>query len=223
MQIRIAATIAALMATQSFAQLPNAPVLQNAWATPGIVAAANVGGSSDGSVYAGAVSWAPGTGRFQLSAGLGAASRKGFSSRTAYGVRVAVPFAGSSTFGFAAFAGIGGTTGSGVAVEDTLGIPLAADSIPWTTEIPIGVAIGWRHAIGASHGLSVYATPTFITYSGGSHNGNVFRAAIGADVGITSSIGATAGIDFGGTKPRGFGGPSSTQFGVGVSYAFGRR
>lgn len=206
------------------AQLPNAPILQNAWATPGIVGALNVAGSSDGSVYAAAAGWSPGSGRFQLSGGLGLQNRTGTGTKAAYGVRAAIPFGGaSSTFGFAAFAGIGGGGTNSISVADTLGRPLKADSIPWTTQIPIGAAIGWRHAIGATHGLSVYATPAYVFYTGGSKNGGLFRAAIGADVGITKAIGATAGVDFGSSRPRGLGGPSTAQYGLGVSYAFGRR
>ena len=221
-----AAVALVVLTGSAAAQLPAAPVLQNAWATPGIVAAVNVAGASNNSIYAAAASW--GASRFQISGGIGVPSRSGTAvgtgSKTAYGVRVAVPFGGaSSAFGFAAFAGIGGTSGSGVKVADTLGIPAAADSVPWTTEVPLGVSIGWRRAIGSNHGLSVYATPAYINYSGGSRSSGLFRVGLGADFGITSSIGATVGADFGGTRPSRLGGPSSTQFGAGVSYAFGRR
>lgn len=215
------------IAASAGAQMPGAPVLQNAWATPGIVVAANYGGSSDGSVFAGAAGWAPGGGRFQVSGGIGYQSQTGASGRTVYGARVAVPFLGgaSSTFGFAGFAGVGGgpskTTSSVVTLPS--GIVVAGDSTSFTTEIPLGVAVGWRHAIGSNHGLSLYATPAYVLYSGGSKNGGLFRAALGADFGITSSLGATAGVDFGGKRARGFGGPTASQFGAGISYALGRR
>jgi len=92
-----------------------------------------------------------------------------------------------------------------------------------TGQFPIGAAVGYRKAIGSNHGVSVYATPSYVFFTGGTKTENLFRAAIGADVGITSSFGATAGVEFGQTRPRGFGGPSGTSYGVGVSYAFGRQ
>jgi hypothetical protein len=199
------------------AQIPGIPVLQNAWATPGIVGAVDVGGGSDGSVYAAAASWAPGSGRFQLSGGGGFRTRTGASSGGVYGVRAAIPLGGaSSSFGFGAFAGIGG--GSAGKSKNSF-----VDSTVSTTEIPVGAAIGWRHAIGATHGLSVYATPSYVFFTGGSKNDGLVRAAIGADVGITKAIGATVGAEFGGTRPRGFGGPSGALFGVGLSYALGHK
>jgi hypothetical protein len=196
------------------AQMPGAPILQDAWATAGFVGAVNIGGGS-GSVYAGAVSWTPGTGRFELSGGLGFQSRTGLSSRTVYGVRAAIPFGGaSSTFGFAAFAGIGGGSGR----RST-----SADSAVNTAEIPVGAAIGWRHALGANHGLSVFASPAFVFFTGGAKSGGLFRTGVGADFGITPSLGVTAGLDLGGSRARAVGGPNGVLYGVGVSYAFGRR
>lgn len=197
------------------AQMPSAPILQDAWAAAGFVGAVNLGGGSDGSVYAGAVSWTPGSGRFELSGGLGFQSRTGLGSRAVYGLRAAIPFGGaSSTFGFAAFAGIGGGSGK----RST-----GADSAANTGEIPVGAAIGWRHALGASHGLSVFASPAFVFFTGGAKSGGLFRTGLGADFGITPSLGVTAGVDLGGSRARAVGGPSGILYGVGVSYAFGRR
>ena len=211
-------------AETAVAQIPGAPVLQNVWATPGIVGAIDVGSGSGGSVYAAAGSWTPGSGRFELSGGLGY-QRLGDNagSRGVYGVRAAMPFGGaSSTFGFGAFAGIGG--GPSKAVADTVITPggrLIADSATSTLEIPVGVAVGWRHTIGATHGVSIYASPSYTFYSGGSSgNGGLIRGAIGADFGITSKLGATVGFEFGGTREGGLGGPTGSLFGVGVSYAF---
>jgi len=215
MAVGMGASIVAAGALRAHAQIPGAPILQNAWATPGLVGALNFGGGSDGSVYAAAASWSPASGRFQLSGGGGGQTRSGKGSRGVYGVRVAIPFgAAQGSFGFAAFAGLGGGSG---------GTSAFPDSISSTTEVPIGVGIGWRHAIGANHGLSVYGTPAYVLFSGGSKNGSLFRGSLGSDVGITPSLGATVGVEFGGTRPRGYGGPSGTIFGLGVSYAFGRR
>ena len=41
------------------AQMPNAPVLQNVWTTPGAVLALNLAGGSQGSVYGAAASFSP--------------------------------------------------------------------------------------------------------------------------------------------------------------------
>jgi hypothetical protein len=220
--LRIAATAVIVLSASANAQMPGAPVLQNAWATPGLVGAVDLSGGSDGSTYAAAVGWTPGSGRFQLSGGFGAQTRTGLGSRSVYGVRAAIPFGGpSSTFGFAAFAGIGGSSGAKKTTNPVAGT--AVVDVPSTTQIPLGAAIGWRKAIGSNHGLSVYGTPSYVLFSGGSKSGGLFRASIGADAGITSSIGATLGIEFGGTRPRAVGGPSGTLYGLGISYAFGRR
>jgi hypothetical protein len=226
--LRFAAIAAVILAASAGAQIPGLPVLQNVWASPGVVGALDIGGGSDGTTYAGAIGWTPGSGRFQLSAGVGARTRKAGGSGASYGARVAMPFGGaSSTFGFAAFAGIGGgpavsTPASTISFNNGNAVTVP-DSVSSTTEVPLGAAIGWRRAIGSNHGISVYADPAYVLFSGGSKTQGLFRAAVGVDVGITNSLGATVGVEFGGTRARGFGGPSGTQFGVGVSYAFGKR
>lgn len=211
----LAGAAALAFTARAGAQMPGAPILQDAWATAGFVGAVNVGGGADGSVYAGAFAWTPGSGRFQLSGGLGYHSRTGLSSRGVYGLRAAIPFGSpTSTFGMAAFAGLGGGSGGG---------STTADSAASSTQIPIGAAIGWRRAIGASHGLSLFASPAFVFHTGGAKSGGLFRVGLGADFGITSSLGATAGFDFGGSRARAVGGPSGVLYGVGVSYVFGHR
>lgn len=201
-----------MLAVSAEAQLPSTPILQNAWASSGTVGAIDIGGGSDGTSYAGAVSF--GASRFQFSGGLGYQTRNGMGSRTGYGARAAMLFGGANgAFGFGAFAGIGGGNGSNT----------AADSVTSTTQIPLGVALGWRKAFGETHGVSVYADPAYVMYSGGSKSGGLFRLGLGADYGITSSLGATVGAELGATRARGLGGPSGVLFGAGVSYAFGRR
>lgn len=196
--------------------MPSAPVLQNAWATPGVVGAINVGGGSDGTVYAAAASWTPASGRFEVSGGAGAQNRTGAGSRGVYGVRVAMPLMGGATssVGIVGFAGAGGGGGTKAG---------AADSTVSTSQIPIGVAVGWRRALGATHGFSVYASPSYTFLSGGSKSGGLVRTAAGADIGITTSIGVTAGVEFGQTRAKAVGGPSGTLYGFGVAYAFGHR
>src|ERR1051325_11829407 len=47
-----------VLSSPAAAQMPGAPVLQNAWRSPGLVVAADFAGGS-GSLYGGAVGWAP--------------------------------------------------------------------------------------------------------------------------------------------------------------------
>lgn len=212
--IRIAAVAAVVLAVSAGGQMPDAPVLQNAWSTPGLVGAVDIGGGSGGTAYAGAVSFGAG-GRLQLSGGIGYQTRTGMGARTVYGIRAAVPFSSpTSSFGFAAFAGVGGGSGSR---SD------AADSVVSTTQVPLGLALGWRRAIGSAHGISLYTSPSYVLHSGGSKSGGLVRVGLGADVGLTNSMGVTVGTELGQTRPRGVGGPSGVLFGLGVSYAFGRR
>jgi hypothetical protein len=222
--LRVAGLIATIAAVSADAQMPGAPVLQNAWSTPGIVGALNVTGGSDGSTYAAAGSWTPGSGRLQFSGGVGYHTRTGSGSSVAYGARLAMPFGGaSSSFGFAAFAGIGGGGTGTTKTTPSLPVDTLTDSTASTAQIPVGVGIGWRHAFGGARGVSFYATPSYVFHTGGSHAGGLFRTAVAADFGITPRIGATAGIEFGATRSRAIGGPSGTLYGIGVSYALGRR
>lgn len=210
--LRLAAAAAVILAASANAQMPSAPVLQNAWSAPGAVGAVNISGGADGTAYAGAVSF--GASRFQFSGGIGYQSRTDMPARSGYGLRAAMLFGGAnSAFGVGAFAGVGGGNTSST----------GADSVANKTEIPLGVALGWRKAFGGTHGVSLYADPAYVLYSGGAKSGGLFRVGLGADFGITSSIGATIGAEFGATRPRGVGGPSGILYGGGISYAFGRR
>jgi hypothetical protein len=218
MHHRTAMTLAVLAcATRAAAQMPGAPLLQNAWASPGVVGAVNFAGGSDGPIYGAAVALATSSARLQLSGGIGIRSGTGSGSRTnsVYGVRLALPFGGQTgAFGLAAFAGVG--AGASVSASP-------ADSLASTTIFPIGAAIGWRHALGATAGFSVYATPSYIFFTGESSQTGLVRASLGVDVGLTKAIGITVGTEFGQGRPRAEGGPSGTLFGLGLSYALGRR
>src|SRR4029079_18825958 len=100
-----------------------------------------------------------GGGRLQLGGGLGFETRTGRSSRAAYGARVAIPLgAASSSFGFAAFAGVGGgAAGTNATAPPNPGGVVFPDTTASSLQIPVGASIGWRKAIGSSHGVSVYA------------------------------------------------------------------
>ncbi|MFL5613334.1 MAG: hypothetical protein ACJ796_06700 [Gemmatimonadaceae bacterium] len=194
------------------AQMPGSPVLQNAWANPGLTAAFNFSHLSGASSYAGAVAWSPGSARFQLSGGVGAQTRSNSSTSAAYGVRLNVPVIGAtSSLGVSLFAGYGAISGGTI------------DSSVTKALIPIGATVGFRKAIGETHGLSIYASPVYeaVNRGGGASNVGIFRGDVGLDVGITSAIGLTLGVEFGGSQPQGSGKPSGTAFGGAISYAIG--
>lgn len=194
------------------AQMPGSPTLQNAFVNPGITAAvdfANLGGSSS---YAAAAAWAPGSARAQLSAGIGFQTRSGSSTRMIYGARLNFPvFGAGRSFGLSVFGGYGGLSGGTV------------DSTVAKALVPIGATVSYRMAIGSSRGISLYGSPIYeaVARGGGASSSSVFRGSIGLDIGITSAIGATLGMELGGKYDATTGKPSGTAFGAAISYAIG--
>lgn len=203
------------MSTVAHGQMPGTPVLQNAWAAPGIVLAVDIGGGSSkssGSTYGGAAAWSPGGGRFQLSGGVGIQSATGSSSRVVYGARAATPLKEmmGGNLGVAAFVGVGG------------GAAKAGDTTTATSIVPAGLAIGYRKAIGvAGRGFSVYADPNYQYQSGPKDKKGYFRVGFGLDAGITPKFGVTVGAESGATAALGKVGPRGTQWGLGVSMKLG--
>jgi hypothetical protein len=194
------------------AQMPGTPILQNAFANPGITAAIDAAGLGGASSYAAAVAWAPGSGRGQLSAGVGIQTRTNASTHTIYGARVNFPILGAAkSVGLGVFAGYGGLAGG------------AADSSTMKSVVPVGATVSYRMALGTGHGMSLYGSPIYesITRGGGAARVSVFRWALGLDVGITSALGATIGVELGQKEPLGAGKPSGTAFGGAISYAIG--
>jgi hypothetical protein len=213
----VAPAIVAISGAVPFAQaqLPGAPVLQNAWATPGMVVALDIAGGSagSGSTYAGAIGWTPGNGRFQFSGGAGMQSATGTSSRGVFGARVAMPITQmmAGNLGIAGFVGIGGGAGG------------TKDSTRVTSVIPVGVALGYRRAIGgAGRGFSIFADPDYQFQSASKTKKGFFRVGVGVDAGITSRFGITLGLESGGTAAKGLVGPHGTTYGIGVSMKLGR-
>ena len=199
--------------------MPATPVLQNAWTNAGITVAGNYGRRSDASAYALALAWAPKGSRFQLSLGGGILDDT-ISSRGAYGGRLSVPlfsFAGGR-LGTAAFGGVGFASGPGGLRESAF---------------PVGVALGFRHAFGATRGISVYAAP-FALLIRSKRDANppqvgldtatvLFRASVGVDVTLASQFGITVGYEDGKrARPTEFG-PRSGVVGVALSYALRRQ
>ena len=217
----------ALIAAPSVAtaQLPGMPVLQNAFGNPGLTVAGNAGFGAGNSAYAFAMSFAPGSGRFQFSGGAGLYSPENGSGRGAWGLRAsgALFSAMGGAVGIGAFAGIGGAGGGGVNAGTPPGQSSGPEAVSW---IPVGASVGYRHALGATRGISLYAAPVFSWYSRGGDNtasGTVFRVSAGVDFGLTRAFGVTAGAEFGQSADENSLGPSGTSFGIGLSYALGAR
>ena len=201
------ALLALLHSGTARAQLPGTPVLQNAFTSSGFTAALDGGGGSGASAYALAGAWS--ATRLQLSLGLGMQSALG-ASRFAYGLRAAFPIlTGDGPLGFSVFAGLGGTSGA-----------KAADSVRNVQLVPLGATVGFRTA-SMLHGLSAYASPIYEHYSGGmlgQRGGNLFRAALGVDLGLTDALGLTVGTELGQSASTASRGPRGTSFGLGFSY-----
>lgn len=194
------------------AQMPGQPVIQNAFSNPGITVGVNVGRSSnDANGFAGAAAWAPSNGGFQLSIGGGVVRPNDGESVFAWGARAMLPIPLlklGDRFGIAAFTGAGGASDQGVS----------------QLNVPAGVAVGYRRAIGSSRGVSAYAAPFYSwsrTDSGdASEAGGKFRVSFGADITVVRKIGLTIGYETGAEARAGEAGPSGDIFGVGLSYAF---
>lgn len=204
-------------------QLPGVPTLQNAWANSGITAALNLGTGGGSRAGAVAAAWAPGSGRFQLSGGIGMRDAEAGGRGMALGARAAVPvlsFAGGA-LGVAGFAGVGSSR------EPDALIVATGDKGGTLTQVPIGAAVGYRRAFGFIRGLSVYGAPFYsynrLVVGDSSASGGAFRLSVGADVGITNRIGVSVGVETGAAAKDGKPGPLGSIWGLGASYALGRR
>ena len=215
--VRCAALVLASVAgaaRPAAAQMPGLPVIQNAFTARGFAVAGNYGYASNATGYGLALGWGPGSGMFQVSAGVGAFSPDSGRARTSFGGRVAVPVLRAGQSGRLAIAAF---AGAGVASRDSISHLL----------VPVGASIGFRSALGATRGFSVYAAPFYsITRrkreGQGVAKSSLFRGSLGVDVTLTPSLGVTAGVEAGATAKTGKPGPTGAQFGVGVSFAPGR-
>jgi hypothetical protein len=178
----------------------------------------NGGGGSGSSAFAAALGWAPASARFQVSAGAGVL-RSGGGSGGAFGARIAAPVLSrmNGNLGIAAFGGVGGGQGPRGDAGQRTGYAHA----------PLGAAVGYRRPLGATRVLSLYAAP----YAGFFRNdfgdsaksATLFRVSFGGDVALTRALGLTVGLEAGQNRASGAPGPSGIVWGVGASYAFGRR
>jgi hypothetical protein len=199
------------------AQMPATPVLQNAWANSGITIAANYGRITGASALAGALAWAPTNARFQLSLGGGAVHVDSGGGSGGYGARLAVPLVefAAGSIGTAIFGGVG-----------FFGRKAVRES-----SFPVGLSLGWRHALGTTRAVSAYVAPFYLlsrrkgTVNGAvkDEKGSVIRAAVGLDVTLASRLGMTIGYESGARAKDLAPGPRGGAFGVALSYALRRQ
>ena len=200
----------ALVAAESArAQMLGAPVLQNAFTNSGFTVGLDYGSGDHRQNYGGAVAWSPATAFFQLNAGVAYLKTTNASATATYGARMMVPVLGrSSAYGVAPFLGMGGANFDGI--ND------------W--QIPLGVAFGYRRAVGANgRGISAYVSPF---YSWGRVRENaqtsthaLFRVSVGVDAAVSQSVGVTVGYETGAKAGTGQPGATGGIFGLGASYA----
>jgi hypothetical protein len=202
------------------AQVPGAPVLQNAFSNAGLAFAANVGGGSGQSYFGLAAAWGLGSdGRFSVSGAAGA-QRANDATRGAYGARASMRIWSSAggSLGAGAFAGVGGAPST-----STDGI----ETNPSVMMIPAGVSIGYRRPMGTRRGISGYVSPFYRWVRLGSgtvvSSGSV-RVSGGVDFSFSPSLGITVGGEFGGAGKSAAGSNrSSGAIGAAVSFVPGGR
>ena len=166
--LRVAGLIATIAAVSADAQMPGAPVLQNAWGTPGVVGAVNITGGSEGRRTRRLA-----RGHLLLvdfSSAAGSATRRELATAQAAHTVFAwrcrsaerrARLASRRSPESAAAEATKRTTGGPLVIGDSL-----VDSTMSTAQIPVGVGIGWRRAIGGARGVSLYATPSYVFYTG---------------------------------------------------------
>ena len=213
-----AATSTLLFAGVAGAQVPGAPVLQNAFINPGLAIAANFGGSGQ-NYFGAAAAWGMSGGKLQLSGAAGAQRARG-ATRGAYGGRAAYSVWTSSggALGAAAFAGIGGAPRTKTNNAGTIVV-----TNPAVMSMPVGASIAYRRALG-SRGFSLHAAPFYAwtkTDSAAAVSSSAFRVSAGLDFAVSPSFGVTVGGETGAGKK----GSASRAgiFGAAITFVTGRR
>ncbi|AHG90172.1 hypothetical protein J421_2635 [Gemmatirosa kalamazoonensis] len=215
-------------------QLPGLPVFQGAFPAPGLAVGADVGRDAGRTMLAGAVGYGPRSGRFGLVAGAGVftASAPGFGgSRFAYGARFAlraVQFA-NQRLAITPFAGFGSTRAR-LTSGTVAGLPATPPDIGKVMQmdrIPLGIAAGGRFRIGDARALALSLAPAYTLdrRTGGSLDATKWnlRVAAVADLALTSRLGVSLASEFGQSTSLPEPGPTGSQIGLGVSFAFARR
>jgi hypothetical protein len=195
------------------AQLPGIPVIQNAFANPGLTIAVNYGQGDESKAYAGALAWAPGSARFQVTGGFGAFEPDDADRSSAWGARASVPITQTmmaGKLGIGAFAGVGGASRDDVSL----------------LHVPAGGSISWRTRLGERRGISIYAAPfyswTRVSFDDESQSKGLIRASFGVDVAVVPALGITVGYELGQNAGEDEPGATGGTFGVGISYALRR-
>jgi hypothetical protein len=92
------------------------------------------------------------------------------------------------------------------------------------TNVPVGLSVALRHALGSTRGISAYAAPFYRWTridSGTVVSTGSLAVSLGLDLAISQSFGATIGAEFAG---KGSGGASSAaSFGAALTFVPGRR
>ncbi|HEX6536171.1 MAG TPA: hypothetical protein VF041_16390 [Gemmatimonadaceae bacterium] len=209
--------LAAMLATAGVAgrgeaQVVGMPVLQNAFANPGLTIGLDWGTGAGANAYGIAGAWAPTRAFVQVSGGVALHDPDVGSKRTASGLRIMAPIpkVGGRNFGVAGFVGVGALR-AGHGTE---------------TLIPIGASVAYRRALGATRGVSIYAAP-FYSWSrfkqdSVSTSHGLVRFSVGVDAVVVPGFGLTVGYEGGARAHDGEPGPAGGLFGVGVSYALHR-
>ena len=210
--LALTGVLAALSTASS--QIPGSPVLQNAFANPGLAFAANFGGGGGQSLFALAAGWGLGSGRFLLSGAAGA-QRSNESTRGAYGARASMTAwtSAGGGLGAAVFAGVGGAPRT----RSATGMSNAA-----VFAIPAGITAGYRRNMGTKRGISAYVSPMYrwariSTDDDGTSSEGSVRLAVGLDFSFNPSLGVTAGAEMGSKKT------GASTFGAAVSWIPGGR
>ena len=200
---------ALVVAEPARAQMLGAPVLQNAFTNSGFTQGVDYGSGNHRQSYGGAVSWSPATAFLQLDAGVAYLKTTNASGTATYGARLMIPVLGrSSAYGVAPFLGMGGANFDGI--ND------------W--QIPLGVAFGYRRAVGTNgRGISAYVSP-FYSWARVRQNAQttthaLFRVSVGVDAAVSHSVGVTVGYETGAKAGTGQPGATGGIFGLGASYA----
>lgn len=213
--LAIAISVTLVAMSTALGQIPGAPVLQNAFANPGLAVAANFGGGGGQSLLALAAGWGLGSGRILVSAAAGA-QRVNEATRGAYGGRASMTAwtSAGGSLGIAGFAGIGGAPRT--RANDVM-------TNPAIFTVPLGLTVGYRRNIGTARGISAYASPIYrwtrlTADDDGTVSDNNFRFALGLDFSFNPSLGVTVGGEFGSRSSEG-----SSTLGAAVSWVPGGR
>lgn len=209
------------------AQAPGLPIVQGAFVTPGLGLGVNGAGEGEGrSAVALAAAYALAGGRVQLSGGAGL-YRPGVDglreNALTYGGRVAFAALERGRLGATAFAGFGAAQ---LASRPAPGV----ESLDVTLQqIPAGVSVGYRGALGATRAWGVSVAPMWVfrrqTTEGGSEttSANGFRVGVLAEVALSRRFGLALGVESGAGAGERQGDvalpPRGTAFGLGISVA----